>query len=413
MNGINKNKKIRSYVLNVYKMLFAIIVIDPLVGIFISNTTLLRLMELGCLLVAIINVVRLNKLKLKLGYENTGKLLFWLLLFISIGIVGRSDFPTNLNGWGVFLVSKTGFLVYFVPFLLLFLPNREYFKDIIRLFFKLSLLVVPIWILNFSNLVQDTYKGEGIGVYLPFLSAFLLPLTSYLTKKQRLITIFLWGIYLLLMLLNARRNVVFTLVLYGCFAYMLSLIDDFKKKPMKGAVVFLMMVLGLLFLQVNMDKFTSGLFNRMANRANEDTRSGVEELFFLDFANSPEEDWIFGRGADGGYYQIVKNEETGDVSDSRKGIETGYLQLVLKGGIVYAVCIVLIIFNAILCARKSKDKTIRRYLVMVMLSYLIDLYTTVPIGFFIPRMILFWFAISVMTQNGLNEKKIAIGTENR
>ena len=87
-----------------------------------------------------------------------------------------------------------------------------------------------------------------------------------------------------------------------------------------------------------------------------------------------------------------------EVSDNRKGIETGYLHLVLKGGLVYAVCIVLIILNAIGRARRDKDVVVSRYFIMVMLSYLIDLYTTAPICSYMPRTVIFWFVISVMTQ---------------
>ena len=398
MNQILREKRVRSYVLMVYKLLLAMIIIAPLFGKFVSNTTILRFTELFCWFGAIFYAFRICRLKAYARYGGYTKFLYVLLAIISAGIVARADFPASVKDWALFLIRGSGLPVYVAPIILLMLPNRQYFRDIVRLFFKASLFVLPIWVLNASDLVQDGYKGEGIGVLLPFFSAFLLALSGLFSKKERMLTLFIWGMYLLLMLLNARRNVTFTLVLYGIFSYLMTLLDDWKRHPAKVFMIITGSVLGLLLLQLNMDNLTSGVFNRMSNRATEDTRSGVEELFFVDFASSPAEDWIFGRGMDGGYYQIMKNEDTGEVSDNRKGIETGYLHFVLKGGLVYAVCIVLIILNAIGRARRDKDVVVSRYFIMVMLSYLIDLYTTAPICSYMPRTVIFWFVISVMTQ---------------
>lgn len=398
MNQILRNKKIRQSVLRAYKLLLAMIIIDPLLGKYCPNTTILRLAEFCCFLGALYNTLQICRLKANACYGKFTNFLYIILALVSVGIIARADFPSNASDWGLFLVSKSGILVYVVPFLLLLMPNRMYFGDIIKLFFKSSLFVLPIWLLNISDLVQDDYHGEGIGVFLPFFSAFLLSLTGLFSKKEKLLTWFIWSVYLLLMLLNARRNVTFTLVLYGCFSYLMTLLEDWKRKPIKVSMIIIFSVLALLLLQLNMENLTSGAFSRMSHRANEDTRLGVEELFFADFATSPPEDFIFGRGMDGGYFQIVKNLDTGEETDNRKGIETGYLHLILKGGLVYAVCVVLIILNAIGCARKDKNTIISRYFIMVMLSYLIDLYTTAPICSYMPRTVIFWFVIGVMTQ---------------
>lgn len=398
MNQILRENKERSYVLMVYKLLLAMIIIAPLFGKFVPNTTILRFTELLCWFEAIFYAFRISRLKACARYGGFTKFLYVLLTIISAGIVVRADSPANVKDWGLFFVNGFGLPVYVVPIILLMLPNRKYFRDIVRLFFKVSLFVLPIWVLNASDLVQDGYKGEGIGVFLPFFSAFLLALSGLFSKKERMLTLFIWGMYLFLMLLNARRNVTFTLVLYGIFSYLMTLLDDWKRHPAKVFMIITGSILGLLLLQLNMDNLTSGAFKRMSNRATEDSRSGVEELFFVDFASSPAEDWFFGRGMDGGYYQIMKDEDTGEVSDNRKVIETGYLHMILKGGLVYALCIVLIIFNAIGCARRDKDVIVSRYFVMVMLSYLIDLYTTAPICSYMPRTIIFWFVVGVMTQ---------------
>ena len=123
-----------------------------------------------------------------------------------------------------------------------------------------------------------------------------------------------------------------------------------------------------------------------------------EELFFADFANSPITDWIFGRGMDGGYYQITIDAETGEISDNRTAIETGYLNMILKGGMVYDVVIILIMLLAVRRGYGRKNRTCS-FLATILLTYFIDLYTTNPVCAFSVRSILFWFCISVLSAN--------------
>ena len=171
----------------------------------------------------------------------------------------------------------------------------------------------------------------------------------------------------------------------------------------KFIFIALVSILTLLILMLNMDSLTSGLFSNIAGRLNENTRSGVEELFFADFATSPTSDWLFGRGMDGGYYQVETNEETGEISDNRQVIETGYLQLMLKGGIIYDVVVILFMLTAVVSGFKQHNGTIY-YITVILMTYFIDLYTTNPVCLFSVRSILFWFCISILL-NCKNQKR--------
>ena len=198
------------------------------------------------------------------------------------------------------------------------------------------------------------------------------------------------------MMLNARRNVSFSLLLYAFIAYMFVSYSSLKKNMAKFILISLFSVLALLILMLNIDSLASGLFNNMAGRLNDNTRSGVEELFFADFATSPSADWIFGRGMDGGYYQIVTNEETGEINDNRKGIETGYLHMILKGGIMYDIVIVLIIFLA-LKRGYGKTEHVFSFISTILVTYFIDMYSANPVCSFSVRSILFWFLIGLLS----------------
>ena len=64
---------------------------------------------------------------------------------------------------------------------------------------------------------------------------------------------------------------------------------------------------------------------------------------------------------DGGYLQEVVNEQTGEISDRREIIETGYLNMILKGGILYVGIILLMMFYAILSRRILYNKKMVTY----------------------------------------------------
>ena len=386
----------KQYVIRVYILVFATLLINPLLSKFVPNTTILRSMEMLCYISIFIyefKLYRANCLRHFCSYE---KILYVLLLFISIYIVIRGNWPDSPKDFALHILSTPQ---YALPFIIIPLPNAKYFKDIITIFYKASLCVIPIWIINVSDLVQvGTFRGEGIGALLPFISAFLLGFGCFFSKRQRMFNIMIWAIFFLLMMLNARRNVSFSLLLYAFIAYVFSIAANMKRNIVKSVLTILVSVLIGLFLLLEMDTLSSGLFKNMSNRISEDTRSGVEELFFADFANSPITDWIFGRGMDGGYYQITIDAETGEISDNRTAIETGYLNMILKGGMVYDVVIILIMLLAVRRGYGRKNRTCS-FLATILLTYFIDLYTTNPVCAFSVRSILFWFCISVLSAN--------------
>ena len=372
------------------------ILLNPLLSKFVSNTTILRSIEIVCyagILFYEYKLYRNNSLRSFHSYE---KWLYILLLLISASIVVRGDWPNSPKDFALHILATPKYLL---PFIIVSLPNTKYFIQIILLFYKISLWVIPLWIINITELIQiGTSRGESIGSLLPFISAFLLGFVGFFSKRQRILNIIIWAVFFLLMMLNARRNVAFSLLLYAFIAYIFSIIANMKKNIVKSVLIMLISVLIGLFLVLKMDTLSSGLFKNMSNRFYEDTRSGVEELFFADFANAPITDWIFGRGMDGGYYQIIVNEETGDINDNRTAIETGYLNMMLKGGLVYDVVIVLIMLLAIKRGY-SKRNRMCLFLTTILLTYFIDLYTTNPVCAFSVRSILFWFCISVLSRN--------------
>ena len=389
----------RSYTLLIYKFIIAMLIIDPLLSKFISITTVLRSIEILCLMCVFYYEFNLFA---RYGNKYLNKAvcpLICIFLIVSLVIIYRGNWALSVKDIGLHILSPT--LIYILPFLILPLPNYKYRFEILHVFYYSSLFVIPIWILNINNLVQigpTGYLAENIGEYLPFFSAFLLGFLKYFDIRKKYITLIIWAFFLLLMLLNARRNVTFSLLLYSFIAYIFLKQNEMKKNPIKFLLILLVFILGLMIIIYNFDNLSSGIFKNMANRVSEDTRSGVEQFFFLDFMNSPIEDWIFGRGMDGSYAQTVVNLDTGYVQDSRPVIETGYLHMLMKGGITYILLVLYFIFVAVYSAIKSKN-TFIRYVCLILLTYLIDMYTTNPVCNFSVRSIIFWFIISICLQS--------------
>ena len=82
---------------------------------------------------------------------------------------------------------------------------------------------------------------------------------------------------------------------------------------------------------------------------NEDTRTGVETMFLKSFEGKTL-DWLVGRGINGTYYCPIFKEV------NRGIIETGYLYIILKGGIVnLALYVYFLLYSAYLGFFRSKN----------------------------------------------------------
>lgn len=352
-------------------------------------------------------------IKCKPSIKFTGKyinIILILLLIWSSFIIWRGNWNVGIKYTIFNIIGSRGVSLYLLPFLF-FLPyDVQSIKKIFYTFFYGTLLTFPLWLLNINQLIQtgsDTsYRAEGITAYLPFFAAFLMIYSFAFNWKRNIIIKVVYIVYFFLMLLNARRNVSFSLLCYGLIAYYIYYHFINRKSLLINSIVILFSVSTVLLLVNNTGILKESPFGFMSKRIGEDSRSGVEELFLYDFNKSPITDWIYGRGMHGTYYQETINSQTGLLETDRDGIETGYLDMVLKGGIIYVLLIIMIILPAIYKGLRSR-KILGVSLGLILASYLIDMYTTCPITFFSIRAILFWFCISICYRN---ERYIGVNT---
>lgn len=136
------------------------------------------------------------------------------------------------------------------------------------------------------------------------------------------------------------------------------------KKTSKFKMVLMAAVvigLGYMLFSNMADSFFATLFER----GDVDSRSGVEESFYADMKSQI--DWAFGRGWFGQYYEPI-------FRTFRSSIETGYLALILRGGFLYLIPYVAILFFTVFNGYfKSRNLFCKSFAIMCLMQ-IISLY---------------------------------------
>jgi len=136
------------------------------------------------------------------------------------------------------------------------------------------------------------------------------------------------------MIYFARRSGVFMSLMYfiGTFYLYLNQSNGNKK-----IYKFLFLLSTITVVTITIYMYSDSTFSLLFNRLYEDTRSGVDEAI-IKYINS-EKAWIFGKGIEGAYYQSAFDAP-------RYTHETGYLYLILKGGIIYLFLYVILLLHS-------------------------------------------------------------------
>lgn len=360
-------------------------------------STLVRILELLALCGMLWFTYRIYACKANAKYRGWQLVMILVLAACNFFIVVRGHYGGGIKSLLLDKFNLHGVPAYILPFVILSLPNKQYIKSILKVLFWSSLISVPIWLLNQTDLVLEHYSAEAVGAYLPVYCIILILFRKKLPLRRRVIVFALFGFYFLLMLLNARRNMVVSLSLMFVTAFIMGNATAFRKS-VKARIALLSGAGAIVLLVVtNWASLSSSVFQSILNRGLEDTRSQVELLFLMDMAGSPVTDWVVGRGMDGTYMQMTQNEDTYEVSMDRDVIETGYLLMILKGGILYVVAVLSFLFTAMIRALRS-GKALLVGMGLLLAIYILDLYMTTPVSHFAVKTVIFWLMVSVSCQ---------------
>lgn len=392
----------RRWVLRFYTSLFVFLIAPKFAGLFMESGTrgvsiILGFWVFYCFIKLHIN----NNL---FHYHNLTNAFIILFSTLSVSLVIRGkwqisnpiDFLRNLTA------ASDSILSTLLPIFILFLPNYKYKKSILRLFYKISLFAFPLWIISDHLVYVDQgedvkeYYADNMIVGIGYIAAFLIGSIDEFTKKKQIAIVVIFTINFLLMIANGRRGTCMLLMMY----LLISLLCGSKVRNKVGKyltpLVFLV-VFSLLSFSVGAEFVDDGPWGYLFSRINENTRDSVNAFFWEDFKNSPIQDWIFGRGMNGSYYHYHNNIETGEISYWRNGLETGYLNLLLKGGLIYVLFIFIFLITSIYKAFKYKKENFLFY-GGILLTFLFCLYAKTTLLRINTLSIIFWFCISLTYQ---------------
>lgn len=267
--------------------------------------------------------------------------MFWMITIVMRGFLFDFQFIKDMLFNPIF-----GIFLYLTPLVLLFPRDIRFYKKVFEISYYLNiayLLLVLFFskdlIFDFGTNVRGQNLLENFSRNLGIPGGILLLTYNCQSKKKRLLALLVIVVTLIISIIRARRGLLFMSVSILAFSFYLYYSTSRTRFVVFIFSIFLFFLLTIWGIKLYMD-YRSTLFNNITTRISEDTRSQVHIYFMLDMDNR---DWIIGKGINGKYYCPGIDNITGQ----REVIETGFLQIILKGGIISLVLLMLIIIPAI------------------------------------------------------------------
>lgn len=270
--------------------------------------------------------------------------LLWIFFIIIRPILHGESFTDK----SIHPYANFGLASYLLPLIVLLGINVISLQKLFKMIFLFSIIGFVFFVFNFNKMqivvfrgVTMTKDGEmGLGelanLYYFWFSISSLSLLCYefVSTKYKWFAIFTSFFMLFLMAYFARRSGIFMCVLYFFGMFYLNL-EQSKSRNRLFKIIFLGALSYIAFETVI--RYSSSTFSILFDRLDEDSRSSVEEAIiqYLDRDNA----WWFGNGIDAAYKHPGFEEP-------RYTHETGYLYLIMKGGIINLFFYVFLLLHA-------------------------------------------------------------------
>lgn len=324
------------------------------------------------------------------------KLIYALYVLVTIIMIIRGYMIDYQYPWPTYnamisyhLFHKHYILCYLMP-LLVFVPVSSItYKPFIKYSSYAAVVMLLMTIIYWKVIVLASYKLEDDTsrnlreIFIPFMYSCLCML--YIKRKQWILSIIGFVCCFMISLVAARRGDSLINAILGVYClYLWSLTTKSKSKKIAVSLFVAVLIIGLFYFFDN-----SSLFSYIHERGMEDSRSVVDEALL-----SQMDDWqlVFGKGLNGRYYCPLLTDDY--FEGWRYVSETGFYNLVLKGGYIYALLhIIVIAYPAYLGMFRSKNYLCKSLGFFLLLS-LIELY---PFGhlFFDIKFFIIWTGVAV------------------
>lgn len=271
-------------------------------------------------------------------------------------------------------------LPYLLPLLLIIGIERIEFRTLSKINIIFNILFLIFFVLNIRQLIVDSAKmpllqdnNDGFDINLPssiskffIFTGFFVLCKDFISKKQWWLNLFILFLAIITMAIGARRGGVLMLSLLS-LSVIFIYIQSFKGSRKIVGIIIVLIVTFILIGAYSASENT--LFRFINERGLEDNRSEVDHSLLSQMNNF--ELW-FGKGLNGRYYYPLLQDDY--LNGWRYGSETGFYNLVLKGGYVFAILYILVLLiPALKGIFKSKNTLTKAMGIYIILS-LIELY---------------------------------------
>jgi hypothetical protein len=300
------------------------------------------------------------------------------------------------------LFSQYRTMSYLLPVAVFVTVNNSFFlQKIADYAYKMAIIFVALLPFLLSTILGNQAFAEQYMWILGMPCGFLLLTFFYHSKKRVIISFIVMFLSLFIITIMARRNIMFT-----CAAFLLSslLIIPLLNKNItiikKGIFLFSFITIAFIGFNFFISNET-GMFGKFTKRASEDTREMVTVFFFLDMTER-DKDFIIGRGLNATYFcpGVERSWSTNAEDkahrdlDDRIYIESGFLQLILNGGIIYLVLYMIVLIPAIIKGLFFSRNLFVKGCAILILLFILDM---IPFGLptFSFRHFIAWFCVAI------------------
>lgn len=311
----------------------------------------------------------------------------WLL-----GIVFR-DFDNILN-YSFLKEFLFGSGMLYLSSLIMLLPvNFTYIKKFFDIIFILGIFYLMLNLLFIKDLIYGGGNSNAKGMVevfadLSFSNGFILLTFNYHNKKKQALAIIVILLTILMATINARRGLLLMSTNMALISFIIY--TYFSKNKFKIFYFSILAALIATLYVANMYKaYDNKIFGSILGRGTEDTRSNVEIYFYDDMKTN---DWIIGRGINGQYF--CPGVEENQLTNYRINIETGYLQTILKGGLISLGLFLIIAIPGIVKGLFYSKNILSKAAGIWILMALINSYPTIYEGFTL-KYLLVWVCIGI------------------
>lgn len=283
--------------------------------------------------------------------------LCWFLIFYALfsAIVTTGVSYNSLSS----ILTGDFFLLPYICLLYACYVYDERLLIVLKKYMVISLLIFILILINFrdlliqenvlSSIVDMTEQGfslDTITKFFCFSSGLLLLLFPVISTRCKILVFTSFALSILASVYLARRNLIVTNAMFIIMSILIYIRNNnnssiAKKLIFYGILVFVIIELYDLAISIFTGTNQSVFFSQLVSRVDSDSRSHVLIPFYKYMDESPLY-WIFGHGINAHY----KTAAFG----SRTVIETGYLQIIMKIGLIGLGIYFIILFGTV---RKS------------------------------------------------------------